>query len=443
MTERAWPLMRVAAPGRAGGGEGGPLAVGPTYSCNIDGGAAPRMPGGDTLYEIFRCGLRRRMGAPVAWAPPCGRSGSRGGGRRAARPHASAGPHACGSSASNCPGRCRPARAPRRPTAPRPPDEPRPRTTPPPPPRSSSASQRPNARCLGHRPIVKGVAQDYVYQTFGQVTARVARTAAGIRGLGLGPRDKVAVLSVNCPEWMITMQVGPRRRGRGCVLAEWVGSRERRARGKGRDGCAAGAHAPSRPRPRPHPRPQACNRNNFVCVPLYETLGEDAIEYILDHSGARLVAVAAKRLGRVARALKTAGGAVEAVVYFGGEPSKEEIAVRGAGRGPGGHGGAGSRRAAAQMLQRSGAGGPCSRERCDRVAGRSPLPHPLVANTLLQAAGAGGARVMSFDELEAAGAAAPVEPEPPVPEDLSTIMYTSGTTGEGARGWGLGRGGWG
>jgi long-subunit acyl-CoA synthetase (AMP-forming) len=39
---------------------------------------------------------------------------------------------------------------------------------------------------------------------------------------------------------------------------------------------------------------------------------------------------------------------------------------------------------------------------------------------------------MSFAELEAAGAAAPVEPEPPVPEDLSTIMYTSGTTGKGA-----------
>jgi hypothetical protein len=62
-------------------------------------------------------------------------------------------------------------------------------------------------------------------------------------------------------------------------------------------------------------------------VPLYETLGEDAIEYILDHSGARLVAVAAKRLGRVARALKVAGKAVEAVVYFGGEPQKEDAEV--------------------------------------------------------------------------------------------------------------------
>jgi long-chain acyl-CoA synthetase len=38
--------------------------------------------------------------------------------------------------------------------------------------------------------------------------------------------------------------------------------------------------------------------------------------------------------------------------------------------------------------------------------------------------------VVSFDELMAKGKAAPAEPVPPKPEDLCTIMYTSGTTGE-------------
>jgi hypothetical protein len=66
------------------------------------------------------------------------------------------------------------------------------------------------------------VAQAYVYQSFGEVTARVACAAAGICGLGLKARDKIAVLSVNCPEWMIAMQVGTGRRAGGPECAqEW------------------------------------------------------------------------------------------------------------------------------------------------------------------------------------------------------------------------------
>jgi len=43
---------------------------------------------------------------------------------------------------------------------------------------------------------------------------------------------------------------------------------------------------------------------------------------------------------------------------------------------------------------------------------------------------AAGPKVMSFEYLEAAGRNGKVvAPEPPKPEDLSTIMYTSGTTG--------------
>lgn len=51
------------------------------------------------------------------------------------------------------------------------------------------------------------MAQPYEYQTFGEVQQRVAHVAAGIKGLGLKQKDKVAVLGINCPDWMITMQV--------------------------------------------------------------------------------------------------------------------------------------------------------------------------------------------------------------------------------------------
>jgi hypothetical protein len=48
-------------------------------------------------------------------------------------------------------------------------------------------------------------------------------------------------------------------------------------------------------------------------------------------------------------------------------------------------------------------------------------------------------KVLAWSELLAAGEAAPAPPQPPKPEDLCTIMYTSGTTGEGWDG-GEGRG---
>jgi hypothetical protein len=43
----------------------------------------------------------------------------------------------------------------------------------PPPRRSHSVKKQPNARCLGHRPVIKGEAQPYEYQTYGQVGAGV------------------------------------------------------------------------------------------------------------------------------------------------------------------------------------------------------------------------------------------------------------------------------
>lgn len=46
-----------------------------------------------------------------------------------------------------------------------------------------------------------------------------------------------------------------------------------------------------------------------------------------------------------------------------------------------------------------------------------------------QAAEKAGLKLHAFSELEEAGAASPVDPDPPKPEEYSTICYTSGTTG--------------
>jgi len=70
---------------------------------------------------------------------------------------------------------------------------------------------------------------------------------------------------------------------------------------------------------------QACNRMSYVCVPLYETLGETAIEFILQHSEVKLVFIQGSRLGRMARALKQVQK-MQAVVYWG-DASMADIQV--------------------------------------------------------------------------------------------------------------------
>jgi long-chain acyl-CoA synthetase len=57
---------------------------------------------------------------------------------------------------------------------------------------------------------------------------------------------------------------------------------------------------------------------SLVCVPLYETLGDDAIEFIIDHSTTSLVAVAGKRAPGLIKGLKKLKkDSLKTVVYWG------------------------------------------------------------------------------------------------------------------------------
>ncbi|KAG9293345.1 hypothetical protein G9A89_007591 [Geosiphon pyriformis] len=87
---------------------------------------------------------------------------------------------------------------------------------------------------LGHRPIVDGVAQDYVWQTYPEVQTRVTNVGAGLRNLGLQTYKPLGIFMINCPEWTIS------------ELASY--------------------------------------QYNFVTVPLYDTLGVEAIEFIINQT---------------------------------------------------------------------------------------------------------------------------------------------------------------
>ena len=182
---------------------------------------------------------------------------------------------------------------------------------------SNSVAKYGDNNCLGHR----GADGAYVWLTYNETAERAANIASAMAAVGLSPHDRAGVYGANSPEWMIAMQ--------------------------------------------------ACNRMTIYCVPLYDSLGENAIEYILHHSECSLVFTQSEKFAMLAKALPHVKDKVKTVVYWG----------------------AGDAAAAATAKEL-------------------------------------GLAVYSYDEFIDLGKSKPAEPIPPAAKDLCTIMYTSGTTGD-------------
>jgi long-chain acyl-CoA synthetase len=61
---------------------------------------------------------------------------------------------------------------------------------------------------LGWRPFDEaGKVQPYVWITYEETAERVKEVASGLAALGLTAGSRVGVYGVNCPEWMLAMQV--------------------------------------------------------------------------------------------------------------------------------------------------------------------------------------------------------------------------------------------
>ena len=98
-----------------------------------------------------------------------------------------------------------------------------------------------DAPFLGKRAIVDGVAKEFVWQTYNQIYTRVRNLGAGLANLGLAPDQMVGIFAANCPEWVITEH--------------------------------------------------ACFMYGLVTVPLYDTLGVEAVEYIIGATEATIIFV--------------------------------------------------------------------------------------------------------------------------------------------------------
>ncbi|KAH6556288.1 hypothetical protein KP509_1Z191000 [Ceratopteris richardii] len=186
---------------------------------------------------------------------------------------------------------------------------------------SESVKRCPNNKMLGRRLKQGDKVSDYVWQTYKEAYDIVIAVGSAMRTVGLNPRARCGIYGANCPEWLIAME--------------------------------------------------ACNGHSIYCVPFYDTLGADAVEFIVGHAEVSLAFVHVSKLAAMLHCLPRCTGYLKVIVSFGdlSEQQRQE------------------------------------------------------AESLNIAA-------YSWSEFVDLGKQNPVDLSPPNKDDISTIMYTSGTTGE-------------
>ncbi|KAM3379884.1 long chain acyl-CoA synthetase 4 isoform X2 [Capsicum galapagoense] len=136
----------------------------------------------------------------------------------------------------------------------------------------------PNNHMLGHRKIVDGKPGRYVWKTYKQVYDIVIQVGNSIRNCGVEPGGKCGIFGANCPEWIMSME--------------------------------------------------ACNAHGLYCVPLYDTLGAGAVEFIISHAEVEIAFVEEKKLPELLKTFPNAAKYLKTIVCFGKitPQQKDEVA---------------------------------------------------------------------------------------------------------------------
>ncbi|KAI4303639.1 hypothetical protein MLD38_039244 [Melastoma candidum] len=144
-----------------------------------------------------------------------------------------------------------------------------------------SVERYPDNRMLGRREIVNGKAGKYVWQTYKQVYDIVIRLGNAIRSCGVQPGEKCGIFGANSPEWMMSMQ--------------------------------------------------ACNAHGLYCVPLYDTLGAGAVEFVICHSEVSIAFVEEKKISELLKTLPRTTRYLRTLISFGkvSHDQREEVEKHG------------------------------------------------------------------------------------------------------------------
>ncbi|XP_073131701.1 long chain acyl-CoA synthetase 4-like [Henckelia pumila] len=147
---------------------------------------------------------------------------------------------------------------------------------------SLSVEKYPNNRMLGRREIVSGEPGKYVWLTYKEVYNIVLQVGNSIRSCGLEEGVRCGIYGANCPEWIMSME--------------------------------------------------ACNAHGLYCVPLYDTLGAGAVEFIICHAEVTLTFVEEKKISELLKTFPGSSKYLRTIVSFGKVTSqqKEEVEKFGA-----------------------------------------------------------------------------------------------------------------
>ncbi|XP_050231555.1 probable CoA ligase CCL6 [Mercurialis annua] len=133
---------------------------------------------------------------------------------------------------------------------------------------SDSALKNPNNKMLGRRQATDSkVAGPYVWQTYKEVYETAIKLGSAMRSRGLNPQDRCGIYGTNCPQWITAME--------------------------------------------------ACNSQAITYVPLYDTLGPNAVEYIINHAEVSLAFVQETKLSSVISCLSNCSSYLKTIVSFG------------------------------------------------------------------------------------------------------------------------------
>ncbi|KAG8368293.1 hypothetical protein BUALT_Bualt15G0030300 [Buddleja alternifolia] len=140
-----------------------------------------------------------------------------------------------------------------------------------------SVKKNPNNQMLGRRQNIDGKAGAYNWQTYQQAYEETLKIGSAIRRRGVNPGDKCGIYGANSPEWIMTME--------------------------------------------------ACNSHSITYVPLYDTLGANAVEFIIKHAEVSIVFVQESKLSAILTCLPNCVTHLKTIVSFGSISDKQKEAA--------------------------------------------------------------------------------------------------------------------
>ncbi|PSR91438.1 Long chain acyl-CoA synthetase [Actinidia chinensis var. chinensis] len=130
-----------------------------------------------------------------------------------------------------------------------------------------SVEKFPDNPMLGRREFVNGKPGKYVWCTYKEVYDVVMKLGNAIRSCGVEEGGRCGIYGANCSEWIMSME--------------------------------------------------ACNAHGLYCVPLYDTLGAGAVEFIICHAEVTIAFVEEKKIPELLKTFPNATKYLKTIVSFG------------------------------------------------------------------------------------------------------------------------------